>query len=72
MGRKTVLGEGCLKTPRAALAIPACGVVNPRVRRLEFPRAAFGVSPCENGNFTLFFKKNPLWAYNLTLFYVNL
>ena len=37
--------EGCSKrgskTPRAALAIPACGVGNPRVRRLQSPRAAF-------------------------------
>ena len=37
--------EGCgkrgSKTPRAALAIPACGDGNPRVRRLQSPRAAF-------------------------------
>jgi len=51
MGRKTILGEGCLKTPRAAFAIPACGVGNPRVRRLEFPRAAFGISACGVWNF---------------------
>ena len=40
--------EGCgkrgSKTPRAALAIPACGDGNPRVRRLQSPRAAFGIA----------------------------
>ena len=32
---------GASKTPRAALAIPACGVGHSRVRRWRFPRAAF-------------------------------
>ncbi len=33
-----------LKSPRAAMAIPACGDGNPRVRRLQSPRAAFGIA----------------------------
>ena len=33
--------RAALESPRAALAIPACGVGNLRVRRLQFPRAAF-------------------------------
>ena len=35
------LDTGRLKTPRAEIAIPACGVGNFRVRRLTFPQAAF-------------------------------
>ena len=31
----------CLKSPAAAIAIPACGVANLRVRRWAFPQAAF-------------------------------
>ena len=33
-----------LKSPRAAMAIPACGDGNPRVRRLQSPRAAYGIA----------------------------
>ena len=33
-----------LKSPRAAMAIPACGDGNPRVWRLQSPRAAFGIA----------------------------
>ena len=33
--------RGDKKTPRAAMAIPACGVGHLRVRRLQSPRAAF-------------------------------
>ena len=34
-----------MKTPRAALVIPACGVGHPRVRRWRSPRAAFETPP---------------------------
>ena len=34
------------KTPHAGIAISACGVWHFRVRRLAFPRAAFGIPAC--------------------------
>jgi len=40
-----VFGTGVQKTPRAAMAISACGVWHFRVRRLAFPRAAFETLP---------------------------
>ena len=42
-----------LKSPRAAMAIPACGVCNFRVRRLQSPRAAFGISVFRKGELRL-------------------
>ena len=45
-----------IETPRAAMAIPACGVGNPRVRRLASPHAAFYDSG--NGNDTFLILKN--------------
>ena len=38
--------ERAIKTPHAALPIPARGVAHPRTRRLPSPHAAFGIALC--------------------------